>query len=134
MKKFVLIAGLAILVIAVAIGWQVAAAYIGNVELHDDLKDAAAQNGVNIGLNSPKSDDEMRKEVIATAAEHGVRLQPDQITLKKYTDEYKARVWYDITVDYTVPVNLLVFSYKMHFIQSNQSPTPLQPHVGPDSD
>jgi len=131
MKKVILIAGLAILVISV--GWQVAAAYIGNVELHDDLKDAAAQNGVNIGLNSPKTDDEMRKEIIATAAEHDVRLQPDQIALKKYTDPSTYRVWYDITVDYTASINLLVYSYKLHFIQSNKSPTPLQPQVRPQS-
>ncbi|HXX45533.1 MAG TPA: hypothetical protein VEJ38_12445 [Candidatus Acidoferrales bacterium] len=133
MKKLVLIAGLAILAIAVVVGWQFAVIYVNNVELHDDLKDASAQNGVNIGLNAPKSEDEMRKEVIATAAEHGLRLQPDQITLKKYTEPSTARVWYDITVDYTASINLLVYSYKLHFVQSNKSPTPLQLHVGPQS-
>ena len=134
MRKLILIVILALFVIAVAIGWQLAAIYVDNVELHDDLKDAGAQNGVNIGLNAPKTEDEMRKEVIATAAEHGMRLQPDQITLKKYTEPSTAQVWYDITVDYTARINLLVYSYKIHFVQSNRSPTPLQPHVRPDSD
>jgi len=125
MRKIVLVSALVILAIALPAGWQIASVYLDNIELHDDLKDAAAQNGVNIGLNSPKSDDQMRKEVIDTAAEHRLRLQPDQITLQKHAgprsdDPSAGRISYDITVDYTAHVNLLVYSYSVHFVQSNR--------------
>lgn len=119
-KKVVLIVGLAILAIVAAIGWQLAAIQIDNAELHADLRDVAAQNGVNIGVNAPKTDDEVRDEVIATAADHGLRLQPDQIRLQKYTDATTRRIWYDIAVDYTARINLLVYSYEIHLIQSNK--------------
>jgi hypothetical protein len=134
MRKLILIVILALFVIAVAIGWQFGSAYLDNIELHDDVRDVAAQNGVNIGLYSPRTDDEVRQELIRTAAEHGLRLQPDQISLQKYVNAGAHRIWYDVTVDYTVRVNLLVCSYTLHFVQSNKSPTPLQPHVRPDSD
>jgi len=134
MKRTVLIVGLAVFVMAVAIGWQFAGAYIGNVELHEDVRDVASQNSVNIGLNPPRSNQEIRVELIRAAAEHGVQIGLDQIALKKYTDASTHRVWYDVTVDYNVPINLLVYSYQLHFVQSNTSPTPLQPKVRPDTD
>ncbi|HUJ82053.1 MAG TPA: hypothetical protein VLW83_09220 [Candidatus Acidoferrales bacterium] len=134
MRKIVLLAVLATAVIAGYIGLQFASAYIDNIELHDDVRDVAAQNGVNIGLNSPKTDDEVRMEVVRTAAEHGLHLRPDQINLQKYVNADVHRIWYDVTVDYTVRVNLLVCSYTLHFVQSNKGPTPLQPHVRPESD
>ena len=117
MRKVLVIVGLAIGAMAVAIGWQFAAAEIDNDELHDDLRDVAAQNGVNSGLNSPKSDDEIRNEVIATAAEHGLRLQPEQITLQKHLNGFT--VHYDIQVDYTTQINLLLSKFALHFTQTS---------------
>ncbi len=110
MKRVLLIIGLAICIITVTIGCQIAAVYLDVIELHDDLRDVAAQNGVNIGLNAPKTDDQVRKEVITTAAEHGLRLQPDQITLKKHSDDGNYRIWYEVRVDYTARINLFLYS------------------------
>jgi hypothetical protein len=115
---------LLILIPSAVIAWQVGNAQLDNIELHDDLRDIAAQNGVNIGLNSPKNDDQMRKEVIDTAAEHGLRLQPHEITLQQHTspsvnDPAAGRIWYDIKVDYTVPINLSIYSFNLHFVQTS---------------
>ena len=62
----------------------------------------------------------MRKEVISTAAEHGLRLRPEQISLTKCTYSTLHRVWYVITVDCTAYINLLVYSYVIRFFQSNR--------------
>ena len=47
MKKLLLILGLPIVIIALPIGWQLAAIYLDNIDLRDDLKGVAAQSGVN---------------------------------------------------------------------------------------
>ena len=116
---------LLVLVPVVVLAWQIGNAELENIELHDDLRDVAAQSGVNIGLNSPKNDEQMRKEVIDAAAEHGLRLQSDEITLQEHTsprsnDPSAGRIWYDIKVDYTAHINLLVYTYPIHFVQSSR--------------
>jgi len=62
----------------------------------------------------------MRKEVISTAAEHGLRMRPEQISPTKYTEPTLHRVCYVITVNCTACINLLVYSYVIHFFQSNR--------------
>ena len=123
MKRKVLL-GLVIFAIVGAVGWQIGGAYLANVELHVDVRDVASQNSVNIGLNPPRSEKEIRLELIRAAADHGLLIGMDQIALKKYINESTHRVWYDVTVDYTVPVNLLVYCYNLHFVQSSKQPTP----------
>jgi hypothetical protein len=118
MAKVTLIVGLAILAVAVAIGWQFASCELDNIELHDDLRDVAAQNGVNIGLNAPKTDEQIRNEVVSTAAEHGLHLQPDQVTLQKFASGLTVR--YHLTVDYDAQVNLLLHTFTLHFTQSSE--------------
>ena len=120
MRRPILILGLAILAIAVWIGWQVASIKLNNIEFHDDLRDIALQRGANIGLVGPKTEDEIRGQVVRAAAEHGIDLQPDHVTLVQYIDLSKREIWYDISVDYTVRLNLLVYSRNLHFMQSNK--------------
>jgi hypothetical protein len=117
MSKRILALGLLILVLAVALGWQIASAELDSVEFHDDLRGIAAQNGVNIGLNSPKTDDQIRGDVIAAAAEHGIQLQPDQVDLQRITSPHHTR--FDLAVSYTTRVNLLFCSLNLHFDQTS---------------
>ena len=120
MRKPTLILGLAILAIAVWIGWQLASIKLNNIEFRDDLRDIATQRGANIGLVGPKTEEEIRGQVVRAAAEHGFDLPPDQVALQQYTDLSKRQIWYDITVDYTARLNLLVYSRNFHFTQSNK--------------
>jgi hypothetical protein len=79
----------------------------------DELQDSAAQLGWRTGVAPPNSDDELRKIVISKAARHEIQLDPRQVTVRHSgTGEYTT--WY-IAVDYTVPVDLLVYSYRLHF-------------------
>lgn len=83
MRKLVIAA--LILFPVVAVGWQVGSAEVSNYEFHDDLGYIAAQSRVNIGLQSPETDDQVRNDVIASAAEDGIRLRPDQVQVKRVT-------------------------------------------------
>lgn len=113
MKKGATILGLAILAVAVAVGWQIGACYIANSGLQSDLKDLAVQNGARIGWNSVPSEEELRATVVARAKEHGIKLEPEQVTVKRtFTPEVLA---VSLAADYEVPVSLVVYSFPIHF-------------------
>lgn len=116
-KKLVFITGFLVFAVMAVVGWQITSAEIGNIELHDDLKDIAAQNGVNIGLNSPKSDDQIRADVVNSAAEHGIHLQLEQVKLERIDTPF--HLHYDLDVSYTRRVNLLLCSFDLHFKQTS---------------
>jgi hypothetical protein len=122
MTKRGLAVGLLIFVPAIVAGWQIASAELSNVEFHDDLRYIAAQNGANIGLNSPKTDDQVRDDVISSAAEYGIRLQPDQITLQRIVLGEPSQpniTRFNLAVSYTTRVNLLLYSFDLHFNQTS---------------
>lgn len=108
--------GLLIFAAVAAVGWQIASAELGNIEFHDDLRDIASQNGVNIGLNAPKSDDQVRDDVVTAAAECGIHMQPDQVKLQRITSPYYVR--FNLAVSYTRRINLLLYSFNLHFNQT----------------
>ena len=103
MRIIKIILGVAVFALMVSTGWQIAACALANAELKDDLKDVASMGGARIGLVAEQSDDDLRTTVIRKAAEHGIVLQPEQITVKRsgtaeapavYLDaRYRARVW-----------------------------------------
>lgn len=119
MRKLVIAA--LILFPVVAVGWQVGSAEVSNYEFHDDLGYIAAQSRVNIGLQSPETDDQVRNDVIASAAEDGIRLRPDQVQVKRVTITFPRNpplTHYDVAVSYAMPVNLLLYSFHLHFHQA----------------
>ena len=116
MRKRTLAIALVILTPIVAIGWQIASADINNAEFHGDLRYIATQTSVNIGLTSPKTDDQVREDIIAAAAEDGIHLEPDQIKLQRIRSGLYIR--FNLAVNYTIPVNLLVDSFNLHFVQT----------------
>jgi len=117
MKKSATILGLAILVLAAAVGWQVGACYIANSELQSDLKDLAVQNGARIGWVSVPSEEELRAMVVARAEEHGIKLEPEHVRVERtFTPEVLA---ISLAADYEAPVNLVVYSFPIHFAPSS---------------
>ncbi|MGD1211809.1 MAG: hypothetical protein ABR973_10695 [Candidatus Acidiferrales bacterium] len=54
MRKAKLILGLAVLALAIIAGWPIASCELANLELREDLRDLAAQNGARIGLAPPE--------------------------------------------------------------------------------
>lgn len=117
MRKVVLISGLVIGAVVVAIAWQIASIKLNNIEFHDELRDIAEQRGANIGLVAPKTDDEVRGQVVRAAVEHGFDIEPDQVTLERITNGLYAH--FNLKVDYTARVNLLVCSFNLHFTQTS---------------
>jgi hypothetical protein len=104
---------LALVVVAVVAAWRIIQPEIVNIIFQDDLRDAAAQIGPRIGFSAPTSDGDLRAMVFRKAEGHSIHLDPSQVTLQS-TGPSESRVVY-IKVDYTVPVNLFVYSFRFHF-------------------
>ena len=106
-KKAAVILGFTLFAIAAIAGWQIAASYVANSELQSDINDLAAQPAAQVGLASLNSEDEFSKIVIDKAKDYGIRLQPKQVTVRVTS-----------TPDYEARVNVLLFSFSLHFAPS----------------
>jgi hypothetical protein len=107
----------AVIIVAVlaagVVGWQVAASEIANAQLREDLRDVAAQNGAKIGLNSPKTDDEIRAEAIRAAQAYKIDLQPEQVMVQRTgTEQHPV---FDVRVEYTRNIGLPGLAFGLHF-------------------
>ncbi len=101
-------------VVSVALaGWQVLAPIVTNIVLQDELRDSAAQLGWRTGVAPLNSDEEIRTIVIRKAEKHDIPLDPKQVTVRRSVVGDQTVLF--IAVDYTVPVNLLVYSFALHF-------------------
>jgi hypothetical protein len=117
MKKIALIAGIAVLALAVSAGWQIASNDLANRQLEENLRDLASSNAEHIGLSAPFTDDDLRNSVIHDAKELGIPLDPDQVTVQ-HTGEGKSSTVH-LTADYTARVRLLGLSFPFHFTPSS---------------
>jgi hypothetical protein len=102
------------LLVAIGIaGWNVVEPEITNLIFQDELHDSAAQLGWRTGVAPLNSDEEIRNIVIRKAEKHNIELDPKQVTVRRNgTGEYTS---WSIAVDYSVKVNLLVYSYRKQF-------------------
>jgi hypothetical protein len=94
-------------------GWQILEPEVTNLFFQDELHDTAAQPAWRTGMSAPSSDDELRLAVIRKASQHDIALDPKQITVRRSGTAENPLIF--IAVDYWVPVNLLVYSFKLHF-------------------
>ena len=117
MGKAKLILGLAVLALAVVAGWRIASCELANFELHEDMRDLAAQIGGRIGLTPWSTDEDLRSAVVRKAKEHEIQLEPGQVTVQR-TGSYEAPIIY-LAADYKVRVKLLGFSFTFHFTPSS---------------
>jgi len=83
MPRFKIFLGLTVLALAVFAGYQVATVEIENVLLKDDIQDLASQFDTRTGYAAPKSDGDYRDMVVRKANEHGIDLQPGQVTVER---------------------------------------------------
>ena len=103
MKNFKKIVGICVLLLFVTTAWQIVTCEMANYELRDEIKDVASMSGARIGLDIPKSDDDLRAEVIEKAAGHDIVLRADQIKVERdgprdhpiifIAARYQQRVW-----------------------------------------
>ena len=114
MKKYGF--GIALVVAVVMVGWEILEPEITNIVFQDELHDMAAQPSWRPGMSAPNSDEELRNMVVRKAETHDIALDPKQVTVRR-TETPENPVY--IAVDYTVPVNLFVYSYSRHFRPSS---------------
>ena len=87
--------------------------YINNFQIQDHIQRLSTQLAVR---TRPATPDEVRNEVVAFAQDHGIPLTADNVKVTIASHVM-------INLDYTVPVDLMVYTLKLHFTPSaeNQS-------------
>ena len=107
------LSSLAFLAAVVFVAIKTLPAYVNNFQLQDHIRQLSTQLAVR---TRPVVPDEIRDEIIAFAQDHGIALVPDnvKVTISRHVS---------INLDYTVPVDLIVYTLKLHFKPSaeNQS-------------
>jgi len=116
--KIKAIFGLAVLALIASTGWQISACELANYELKDDLKDLASMGGARIGLDGPGSDDELRQAVIRRAADHDIRLTPEQIHVERSGTVEAPKVY--LSTRYHSRVVMPGISLIFHFTAASQ--------------
>jgi hypothetical protein len=118
------ILGLVILAIAVIAGWQIATSGFANSELQSEMNDIAAQSGARVGLAAVNSKDEFSNSVIERAQEHGTLLNPQQVTVDLTATPDATTIY--LSAKYDASVNMLVFSFPLHFAPSSIRKLPIK--------
>jgi hypothetical protein len=116
-KRTALVVGAFLFLIAAMSGFQIAACCVANSELQDDINDLAAQPAARIGLAPLSSTDDLRNNVVAKAKDHGIQLGAKQVTAQITTTPDTWTVY--LAADYEAPVNMIVFSFPLHFTPSS---------------
>jgi hypothetical protein len=117
MRLFKIILGLAVLAPVVTAGWQIGSWEVANMNLQEDIRDMASQAGTHLGIVVPKSDEDVRGDVVRKAKELGIELRSDQVTVRRTNPGEKSILY--VAADYTVPVNMVLFSFNLHFTPSS---------------
>jgi hypothetical protein len=102
-----------VVLIAIAVAWKLLEPKIVNIMFQDDLRDLSAQLGSRIGLSPASSEEELRSIVLRKAVQRQIHLDPSRLTVRS-SGPAESRVCY-VAADYTVPVNLVDFSFNWHF-------------------
>jgi hypothetical protein len=117
MRTFKIIAGLCLLVLIISPAFQIGSSELANLQLRDDIQDLASQFDTRTGYSSPKSDEDYQNAVIRKAKDHGIDLQPDQVTVERSGSGKESTIY--LTAKYTVPVKLFGFSFDLHFVPAS---------------
>jgi len=102
-----------VVLMAIALAWKLLEPEIVNIMFQDDLRDLSAQLGSRIGLSQASTEEELRNIVLRKAEQRQIHLDLSQLTVRS-SGPAETRVVY-IAADYTVPVNLVVFTFNWHF-------------------
>ncbi len=112
------ILGLAAVVLVFFVAWQMGAATVANMSLREDMRGIATQAGTRVGLLAPTSEEGVIHSTVLKAKEHGIDLQPSQVTVRRMQAGEIAGFY--IAADYRAPISLIVFSFDLHFAPSTE--------------
>ncbi|HUO14372.1 MAG TPA: hypothetical protein VMX38_05240 [Verrucomicrobiae bacterium] len=105
--------GFAVIGVIVSCAWQVASWELANANLQEDMRDMASQAGTRVGFVAPPSDQEIALLIMRKARDHGIELALAQVTVRRTNPGEHSTLY--LAADYTVPVNLGPFSFRLHF-------------------
>jgi len=111
MGKIKLIVGVAVVAVAIMAGGQVGLAEWTNLRFQDELHDLSTGLGSRAGMMAAKNDEELRTLVIRKADEHGITLEPQQVTIEHPPG---AELVY-LAAEYDVTVTLPWYTFALHF-------------------
>lgn len=112
MKSVRALIGLAVLVVAVYVGWNTIPPYFNNSKLQDVIAAEA-----RIDTYSSRSEDQIREIVVQKAKDLDITLTPEQITVTRNGQTVSIEVNYTVHLDFPIhPVDL-----KFHEVSKNQS-------------
>ena len=109
--------GMAVLAVIAMVGWEIGSSEIANLELQTDLHDISIQLASRIGMEAPNSDQDLRNAVLHKAEEHGIHLEPEQVTVQ-HVGSGKTETIY-LAAEYDARINLLGYSFNLHFSPSS---------------
>ena len=119
MRNLKIILGIVALVLVLSTGWQIGSAVVANMNFQEDLRDLGSQAGAHVGVVvPPRSDEDAARTVIRKAKEHGIELEPTQVTVRRMGSGETSTLYF--AADYTVPINLVLFSFNLHFTPSSE--------------
>jgi len=118
MVRIKIVAGLVAILPPLIAGWQSAAWTLANAQLRDDLHDIALQPAARIGWVDFKTDNDFRYAIIRKAQQYDIRLQPEQITVRR-SGTLKEPIIY-LAAEYDTRVRLPGFSFTLHFTPSSE--------------
>jgi len=117
MRRITIILAVAVLVLTIMAGWQIGAGEVANINLQEDMRDLASQAGAHIGVVAPMSDEDLSRAIVRKAGDHGIELKPTEVTVRRTNTGEISSLY--LAADYTVPVNLMVVSFRLHFTPSS---------------
>ena len=109
--RFKALLSLAFLAAIIFVAVKTIPPYVNNYELQDHIQQLSIQLAVRI---PPPRADEVRQEVVAFAQDLGIPLTADNVTVA-----VTGRI--SISLDYTVPVDLKVYTLMLHFTPSAEN-------------
>ena len=111
--RFKALLSLALLAATIFAAFKTFPAYVNNYQLQDHIRQLSTQLAVR---STPATPDEVTNEVVQFAQDHGIPLTSDnvQVSIGHHVK---------ISLDYTVPVDLRVYTLRLHFTPSADSTT-----------
>jgi hypothetical protein len=112
MKSVRALIGLAVVVMAVYVGWNMITPYFNNYKLQDVIAAEARTD-----TYSSRSEDQIREIVVQKAKDLDIALTPEQITVTRNGQTVSIEVNYTVHIDFPIhPVDM-----KFHEVSKNQS-------------
>jgi hypothetical protein len=118
MKRIKTLLVLAILVFSVVAGWKAGSCEVEYMALQADMLDLSKSVNSYSNYSTPRSDDDFRQAVIRKAQDHDILLEPSEVTVRRNGSGATSTMY--LAADYSVPVDVLGYSFVMHFTPTSE--------------